>query len=69
MTYQEFQRRQLINTIGTWAATFGVIMLLVVGLAALTNRVNVKIESRCIAQGGQVFVTPGEVSRCLQPAR
>ena len=64
MTYQQ---RELLNTVGIWAATFGVIMLMAVGIATLTNRANVKIEARCQAQGGQVIVTPGEVSRCLLP--
>ena len=67
MTYQEYQRRELIKTVGIWAATFGVIMLMAVGIATLTNRANVKIEARCTAQGGQVIVTPGQVSRCLLP--
>jgi len=50
-----------------YALFAGVIMLVAVGIAILTNHANVKIEARCIAQGGQVLVTPGEVSRCLLP--
>jgi hypothetical protein len=45
----------------------GVIMLVAFGLALAIKATNVKIEARCIAQGGQVLVTPGEVSRCLLP--
>ena len=67
MTYQEYLRRQRIKTIGTWAATWAVLILVAVGIATLINRANVKIEARCIEQGGQVLVTPGEVSRCLLP--
>ena len=49
-------------------ALFGcVIMLVAFGLALAIKATNVKIEARCIAQGGQVLVTPGEVSRCLLP--
>lgn len=67
MTYQDYQRRQLLNAIGTWVATFAVIILLAIGLGALINQGNVKIEARCLEQGGQVLRTPGEVSRCLLP--
>ena len=64
MTYQT---RQMLDQIATYALVAGMIMLMAVGIATLTNRANVKIEARCIAQGGQVLVTPGEVSRCLLP--
>ena len=67
MTYQEYQRRELIKTIGIWVATWSVIIVLSIGVATLINRANVKIDSRCTSQGGQVLVTPGEVSRCLLP--
>jgi hypothetical protein len=64
MTYQT---RQILDQIATYALVAGIIVLMAAGIATLTNRANVKIESRCIAQGGQVLVTPGEVSRCLLP--
>jgi hypothetical protein len=50
-----------------YALFSGVIMLVAFGLALAIKATNVKIEARCIAQGGQVLVTPGEVSRCLLP--
>jgi len=62
-----FQTRQMLDQIATYALVAGIIMLMAVGVATLTNRANVKIEARCIEQGGQVLVTPGEVSRCLLP--
>ena len=64
MTYQT---RQMLDQIATYALVAGVIMLVAVGIATLINGANVKIEARCIEQGGQVLVTPGEVSRCLLP--
>jgi hypothetical protein len=57
---------------GTNAAAYsiaaGLVVLVTFVLVVATKAVNVKVESRCIAQGGQVIVTPGEVSRCLLPA-
>ena len=50
-----------------YALFAGVMMLVAFGLALAIKATNVKIEARCIAQGGQVLVTPGEVSRCLLP--
>ena len=44
------------------------IILATAGYAALLNTGNAHIEARCAAQGGQVLVTPGQVSRCLRPA-
>ena len=67
MTYQDYQRRELLRTIGICSAIFAAIILLAVGYWTLLNRANDRIESRCTAQGGQVLVTPGEVSRCLLP--
>jgi acyl-coenzyme A thioesterase PaaI-like protein len=67
MTYQDYQRRELLKTIGIWVATWTVIIGLAIGYLTMLNRANVKIEARCLAQGGQVIVTPGEVSRCLLP--
>ena len=64
MTYQT---RQMLEQIATYALVAGIIVRLAAGIAILTNRANVKIEARCLAQGGQVLVTPGEVSRCLLP--
>ena len=67
MTYQQYQRRELLKTVAIYALTFGVIILLAIGLGTLINHGNVKIEARCLEQGGQVLRTPGEVSRCLLP--
>lgn len=68
MTYQDYQRRELLKTIGIWATTFGVLILLAIGYGTLLNRANDRIETRCAEQGGQALVTPGEVTRCLRPA-
>lgn len=51
-----------------YALFAGVMMLFVFGLALAIKATNVKVEARCISRGGQVIVTPGEVSRCLLPA-
>jgi hypothetical protein len=69
MTYQEYQRRELLKTATIWVSTGAVIILLAIGYGTLLNRANDRIEARCAAQGGQALVTPGEVTRCLQPAR
>ena len=68
MTYRDYQRRELLRTIGIWIITFAVIILLAIGYAILLNSANARIETRCAAQGGQALVTPGEVTRCLRPA-
>jgi hypothetical protein len=69
MTYQDYQRRELLKTIGIWVATWTVIIALAIGYLTLLNRANDRIEARCAANGGQALVTPGQVTRCLQPAR
>lgn len=46
-----------------------VIIAIAVGYALLLKTANAKVEARCAANGGQVLVTPGDVSKCLQPAR
>ena len=56
-----------LKTAAVYALTFGIIVLLAIGLGTLINHGNVKIEARCLEQGGQVLRTPGEVSRCLLP--
>jgi len=56
----------------TWFEVFvtlgaGFILLVIAaGLLALTNP---RIESKCIAKGGQVLSRPGNVSSCLYPAK
>lgn len=57
---------RLIRIYGT--ATL-VIVAIAFGYALLLKTANAKVEARCAANGGQVLVTPGDVSRCLQPAR
>ncbi len=69
MTYQDYQRRELLKTIAIWVSTFAAILLLAIGYIFLLNGANDRIEAKCAAQGGQALVTPGEVTRCLQPAR
>lgn len=50
------------------ALALGAVVLLGLGLSQGIKAANVKVEARCIAQGGQVIVTPGKVSQCLLPA-
>jgi hypothetical protein len=57
-----------LEAFASYALFAGVIMLVAFGLAVATKATNVKVEARCTAQGGQVIVTPGQVSRCLLPA-
>jgi hypothetical protein len=62
-----FELQENLKTASVYALTFGVILLLTAGVVTLINQKNVKIESRCQEQGGQVLRTPGELSRCLLP--
>ena len=57
-----------MQTLKATAIATLVILLATAGYAALLTNANARIEARCAAQGGQVIVTPGEVSRCLRPA-
>lgn len=56
-----------LETLASYTLFFGVILLVTAGLITLINHGNVRIEARCLEQGGQVLRTPGEVSRCLLP--
>jgi len=60
---------QTLKTAAISTTIVGGILLMVIGYVGLLNRANAKIEARCAANGGQVLVTPGDISRCLQPAR
>lgn len=51
----------------SYALFAGVMVLVAFGLSLAIKATNVKVEARCTAQGGQVLVTPGQVSRCLLP--
>ena len=61
-----------MNNNTTWFEVFvtlgaGLVLLVVAaGLLALTNP---KVESKCVAAGGQVLARPGNVSSCLYPAK
>jgi hypothetical protein len=46
-----------------------VITLATVGYGALLHNGNARIEAKCADQGGQIITAPGEISRCLRPAR
>ena len=49
-----------------FATIFG---LVIIGLAFVVLHFrNPQIEAKCIANGGQVLVTPGRMSSCLYPA-
>jgi len=50
-----------------FAAIFGLVII-AFAFAVLHFR-NPQIEAKCIANGGQVLVTPGHLSSCLYPAR
>jgi len=67
MTYQEFQRRELLKNAAAYALASGIIVALLAGSVMLINQGNVRIEARCQDAGGQVLRAPGEVSRCLLP--
>jgi hypothetical protein len=56
-----------LEAFASYALFAGVIVLVFAGLILLINHGNVRIEARCLEQGGQVLRTPGEVSRCLLP--
>jgi hypothetical protein len=62
-----YQTESILKDFAVYALTAGVLVLTALGLAILINHGNVKIEARCLEQGGQVLRTPGEVSRCLLP--
>lgn len=49
------------------ALALGTAVILGLGLLHGIKAANVKVEARCIAQGGQVIVTPGKLSQCLLP--
>jgi hypothetical protein len=61
-----------MNNNTTWFEVFvtlgaGFILLVIAaGLLALTNP---RIESKCVAAGGQVLTRPGYPSSCLYPAK
>ena len=57
-----------LESFASYSLFAGLIMLVAFGLAMAIKATNVKVEAKCLAQGGQVLVTPGEVSRCLLPA-
>jgi hypothetical protein len=60
-----------MNNNTTWFEVFvtlgaGIVLLVIsVGMISITNP---KIEAKCQAAGGQVFVRPGQISSCLYPA-
>ena len=62
-----YQTKSTLQDIAVYALTAGVLVLTALGLVILINGANVKVEAKCQAAGGQVLVTPGELSRCLLP--
>jgi hypothetical protein len=64
-----YQTKSTLQEIAVYALTFGVLTLAALGVAILINIANVNIETNCQAAGGQVLKTPGEISKCLLPAR
>jgi hypothetical protein len=57
-----------MQTLKATAIATLLIILATAGYVTLLRNGNARIEARCAAQGGQVLVTPGQVSRCLRPA-
>jgi hypothetical protein len=58
-----------MQTLKATAIALLVITLATAGYAALLHNGNARIEAKCAAQGGQFITAPGEISRCLHPAR
>ena len=44
-------------------------ILLVVFAYTILHFRNPQIEAKCMANGGQILVTPGRISSCLYPAK
>jgi len=57
-----------VQTLKATAIALLVITLATAGYVALLRNGNARIEAKCQASGGQVLVTPGQVSKCLLPA-
>jgi protein-S-isoprenylcysteine O-methyltransferase Ste14 len=61
-----------MNSNSTW---FEVFVYLGIGIAFLAiaafllSITNPRIEAKCAAKGGQVLVSPGQISSCLYPAK
>jgi hypothetical protein len=68
-SYARFELIQNLKAAAVYALTFGFIILIALGALPLLERGNARIEAKCAAQGGQVITAPGEISRCLRPAR
>jgi hypothetical protein len=64
-----YQTEKTIREVAVYTLTWGVIMLLLVGVMILTKHENVGIEARCQAAGGQVLQSPGNISKCLLPVK
>jgi hypothetical protein len=68
-SYARFELIQNLKSAAVYALSFGVIILIALGTLSLLHSGNARIEAKCAAQGGQVITAPGEISRCLRPAR
>ena len=64
-----YETERNLKDFAVYALTLGVLTLAALGVAILINSGNVNIEAKCQAAGGQVLKTPGEISKCLLPAR
>ena len=65
--YARIELEANLHAAAVYALATGIIVALLAGSVMLINQCNVRIEARCLEQGGQVLRTPGEVSRCLLP--
>jgi hypothetical protein len=64
-----YETERFLKNTAAYALATGIFILIFAGTVLLINSGNVNIESKCQTAGGQVLRTPGEVSRCLLPAR
>jgi len=61
-----------VNNNTTWFEVFvalGAGIFLLVIAAGMLSLTNPRVEAKCQAAGGQVFVRPGKISSCLYPAK
>jgi ABC-type uncharacterized transport system permease subunit len=65
----DYATKNLLKDFAVYVLTAGVLVLTALGLAILINSANVNIEAQCQAANGQVLKTPGQISKCLLPAR
>lgn len=63
-----YQTQQTLSDISVLFLILGFLVLVMFGIAFLTDYENVGIEARCIELGGQVIKNPGDLSSCILPS-